>query len=118
MKLYRAKRRRQAYMKEYRARHRVKLRERKKEWVKRNRAKVAAFQRAWVARDPEGIRAYMAAWRRNHPWAVMSSRLKALKPGDSLFPTFCSLDVLPDYEETVMVERQTPLSILMEREAA
>jgi hypothetical protein len=48
----------------------------------------------------------------------MSYNLKYLSshPDQSMFPTFASLDKIPGYESNLMVDRITPLDILMAKE--
>lgn len=109
---------RAAYLRIWRFENRAKINATNRAWAKRNPGKVRRSQKSWCSRNREHLRAYQNQWIKDHPVARFSHQLKALRPDDSLFDVFVALDAHPGYERHVMVEHDTPLSLLMDKEAA
>lgn len=90
------------------------VRARERAWEKRNPEKKKEKYRKWAEGHPRGD--YFRQWRRAHPWLTFGYKLKQLKPEDSLFTVFVALDATPKYESHFMIDRDTPLSLLIEKE--
>jgi hypothetical protein len=92
-----------AYMKIWRFENIKKIRAQRSRWAKNNRPKINAYLKKWRERNQDKVMAIQLKFLSKHPFC-------------SMFPAFRSLDSIPGYEASIMIDRITPLDELIMKE--
>ncbi len=104
------------YLKQWRAKNKSQAQANRRNWAARNKDRVALSYKQWAEKNKCQRAEYKDAWRARNQEKVQAQRIKSLRPEDSLFPTFLSLDFAPGFEINIMNNNPTPYEALCAKE--